>query len=214
MTIWISDYVPNTMGYAIFMQNLLRYNLTYRDLPDGFKSCLNTTCSKEDSRCLGNMFPEISTKYPHSSVEVEIAVSKPPMTNISTSQIQLIFSGDMICRIRLSDGSDVELLKINVDLDFAIAVTLNDAVLKCNVIHLIPTVKVLSSSLDSIPIGTLSQEVETLCNLLLVPLLNKKFQEGIRIPLQRGVTLSNSNLNMENHCLKITTDIVLQLRDP
>lgn len=119
LTIWISDYVAKTIGYAIYRHNLLNYTLTCRDLPDKLESCLNTSCSTETC-CLGNIFPGLSSSYPNTSVQVEMALSKAPITNISNNQIQVTLFWVVIYRTRQLSGSDVEVLKINVELDVCI----------------------------------------------------------------------------------------------
>ena len=200
----MSDNVLNTVGYAIFTRNLLIYNLTNSDLPDNMKSYLNTTCSTQNS-CLGNIFPEISSNYPNSFVEVEMVVTKAPTTNISISQIQITFMGDVICRIK---HSNVEVLKFSVELNAFVNATVDKMVLKGNVTRLTPTVQVINSSLISLSSDALSQAVETLGNSILLPFLNKKCEEGIPIPFPSSTfQFKNLEMDMLDHCLRITTDI-------
>lgn len=204
--IWISDYIPNTFTYAIFTQNFLSYNLTYRDLPSSLKSLLSTTCST-DTCCLGNVFPELSSSYPNSFVEIEMAVVKAPTTNISSSKIQVTSSGYVTFRLRSSNGSDVEVLKINVELNVIIALTLTKNLFKCNVTDLIPAVEVVSSSVGSISSASLSKALDTLCTSIVIPALNKKGQRGVPFPVLRGILFNNADLEMRDHCLYITTDV-------
>lgn len=205
MSLWISDYLPNTLGYAIYRHNLLNYTLTCHDLPDKLESCLNTTCSTE-ACCLRNVFPGLSSSYPNTSVQVEMALSKAPITNISNNQIQVTLSGVVIYRTRLN-GSDVDVLKVNVELVVCIVITLNAAVLKFNVTHLIPSAVVVSSSVGSISSEKLSQALETFSNSLLIQKLNKKGQKGVSFPVLSGIKFNNIDLEMRNHCLYIATDV-------
>lgn len=206
LTIWVSDYVPNSIGYALFRQNTFRYGLTRRDLPDQFKSCLNTTCSAE-ALCLGSILPELPDKYPDASVEVEMATSKEPTTIISSDALKVTFSGVVTFQIRLSNGSVVVFLKINVKVGVFGVVTLTSGVLRGSVTRFDPTAEVVSSSLDSISSDLLSKAIKMLGDAFIVPKLNEKGQDGIPIPVLKGVTFSETHLEMHNHCFRISTDV-------
>ena len=201
----MSDSVPNAFAYAIYKQNVLNYTFTYSDLPDRLKSFLNTTCSRENS-CMGKVFPELSICHPNSVVEMEMAVSEAPSTNISNGQIQVTLSGVVTFRTRLSNDSVVEVLNMIVDLNVIFVLTLNAAVLNYNVTHLVPTVKVVKSSVGSISSDALSQALETSCYSLLIPALNKKGRKGVPFPVLSGIIFNNTELEMQNHCLYIATD--------
>lgn len=206
MTIWMSEYVLNTVGYAIFMRNLLKYNFTKKDLPHNTRSYFNTACSEEE-KCLGNMSPEISNNYPNSFLEVEMDVIKAPTINISTSQIQITLSAVVTSRVRLSDISDIEILKVSVVMNALIAVTVNANILKFRITHLMPSVEVISSSVGQLSREDLLSAFDYLSNLVFLPFLNNKLGLGIPIPVPDKIKFINLEMEMLDHCLHITADI-------
>lgn len=206
LTIWISDYVPNTFGYAIFRRNILRHNLTQSNLPDGFKSCLSSSCS--GPCCVGNVFPMLSNQYPNASIEVELVASKAPTINISSSSgIVVTFFGVATFRARLPAGSLVEILTINVTLNAFVTVTLNSTELQRNVTKIVPTVAVLKSAVGPISSDVLVRHIELLGKMLVIPQLNKKIGDGIQLPLPMNVQFKDAALEMQDHCLRIATNV-------
>lgn len=206
VAVCVSEYVPNTMCYALYTQGLMSYILTPSNLPDELKNGLSTTCPPEDN-CLGNIFPELSSKYPNSVVEVEMAVNKAPTTQISSSGIRIDVSGAIICRAKLPNDTITEVIKLNVYLSVSVHATLSTNLLRCNVTQFVSSVEVVSSSLNNIPNDMLSQVVDSFGNSLLIPSLNNKCQEGMPIPVLNGVAFTNVVLEMKDHCLYFGTDV-------
>lgn len=205
LTIWVSDYVLNTIGYALYRQNILRYTLTKRNLPDSFKQFLDITCQR--SHCFGTTFPFLSTRYPNASVEAEMTATQAPTATISSREFQVTFSGNISIRIRLVDGSLVNFLTLSVTLKVFGWVSLSGTTLRSNVTRIVPTVSNFWSSVGLLPESAVLLAIYHVGSMLIIPKLNEKGQQGIQLPVLDYIKFKDASLQMQDHCLIVKTNV-------
>ncbi|ELU02492.1 hypothetical protein CAPTEDRAFT_207305 [Capitella teleta] len=91
-TIWLTDYIINTLTYVVHKHGVLNYDLTPNDLDPKDRGILNTTCSS--LICFGSVL-SVREKFPNSAIAVAMATSKPPTLAISPAGVHVAFEGRM-----------------------------------------------------------------------------------------------------------------------
>lgn len=205
VTIWISDYIGQTVGLALQRQDVLRYHLSRDSLPDSNKDYLNTTCS--GSYCFGSFFPQVSRAYPNASVELDLAPSGPPRVEISPRSMRWTIYALVTFSARLSDGTLVRMFRANMTVSVGIAVSLIDAVLRGNVTGLLPSVSILDSAIGTVSGPLLQTVLKTAVGKFALPELRKVAWKGVPLPTVSGVQLVDPRIEMLSHCLVVTTDV-------
>jgi lipopolysaccharide-binding protein len=205
LTILVSDYILKTMGYVLYKHDILKYNLTKNDLPPDERGFLNTTCTSV--ACFGFLIPQAGKAFPNASAELEMFASSYPTATISSTDIQGNFAGIIAYRARLSNGSLVPMFRTKVSAVVNLDVTLNNMVLRGNLTKLTPTIQVVETQIGPIPDFILNGVFNLAAKLFIIPGLNAIGQKGIPIPSIKDVQFSNTKLEKDNHCLRISTDV-------
>lgn len=205
LTIWISDYIAQTVGYALQRQDVLRYHLSRDNLPESSKDYLNTTCS--GSICFGSILPQVSHAYPNVSVEVDLAPSGPPRVEISQRSMRWTIFALVTFSARLPNGTVVQMFRTNMTVSVGIAVSLVDSVLRGNVTGLATSVSVLHSAIGTVSGPLLQTVLKTAVGKFAIPRLRKFVWNGVPLPTISGVQLVDPRLEMQPHCLVVSTDV-------
>ena len=206
VTIWISDYIAQTVGYVLQRQDLLRYHLSRDSLPASSKDFLNTTCSG-GGFCFGSFLPQVSRTYPNASVEMELAPSGPPRVEISQRSIRGSIYELVTFSARLPNGTLVLMFRTNMTVSVGIAVSFIDSVLRGNVTGFLPSVSVLDSTIGTVSGPLLQTVLKTAVGRYVMPLLRNFVWKGVPLPTIRGVQLVDPRLEMLSHCLVVSTDV-------
>lgn len=205
VTIWISDYIVQTVGYVLQRQDVLSYHLSRDILPDSSKDYLNTTCTS--GLCFGSVIPQVSRAYPNASVEMELTLSGPPRIEISPRSIRGTILTLVTFSARLSNGTLVQMFRTNMTISAGIAVSLVDSVLRGNVTGLVPYVSVLDSSIGTVSAPLLQTVLKMVVGKYALPVLRKFVWNGVPLPTIKGVQLVDPRLEMLSHCLVVSTDV-------
>ena len=205
VTIMVSDYIMKTMGYVLFKHHVLKYNLTKNDLPPDEKGFLNTTCT--GIACFGFFIPQAAKAFPNASAELKMFASSYPTATISSTDIQGNLAGIIAYRARLSNGSLVPMFRTKVSVVVNLAVSLSDMVLRGNITKLSPTIHVVETQIGPIPDSILNGVFNLAAKLFILPKLNTIGQMGLPIPVINDVQFTNTKLENDNHCLRISTDV-------
>lgn len=133
--------------------------------------------------------------------------SSYPTATISTTDIQGNFAGIIAYRARLTNGSLVPMFRTKVSVVVNLEVSLNDMVLRGNLTKLSPTIQVVETQIGPIPDFILNAVFNLAAKLFIIPKLNTIGQKGIPIPAIKDVQFTNTKLENDNHCLRISTDV-------
>lgn len=205
VTIWVSDYVLNSMSYVLFKNGILKHTLTKRDMPPEDQGFLNTTCTSFE--CFGFLIPQAASAYPNASVEMEMAVSSNPIASVSRAGLKGTGLGTVAFRARLSNGSLVPLFKTNVSVAISLTVSLSDMILRGNITEITAVVQVTETQIGQISDQILTTLSNLIAKTVAIPRLNVICQKGIPIPSIKDVRFVNIRLENDNHCLRISTDV-------
>ena len=206
VTFWASRYILNTAGYVLQKRNILRYNLTKKDLPEKFRSRLNTTCRLFDG-CIGALVPQVGKMFPNSSVEVEMFSSAAPAAGIDPQKITGSFAGVAVLRARRSDGSLAHLFGMNITAKMTVAPRLDGNVLKATITSMEDALSVIDSSVGPVSTTLLRLAFDVFKNTFIIPKLNEAGGEGFPLPTTKGVQLTNVRLQLEKDCIRVSTDV-------
>lgn len=205
VTIWISDYIAQTVGYVLQRQNVLSYHLSRDILPDSSKDYLNTTCT--GGLCFGSFLPQVSRAYPNASVEMDLVLTGPPRIEISPRSIRGTILTMVTFSARLSNETLVQMFRTNMTVSVGIAVSLIDSVLRGNVTGLVPYVSVLDSSIGTVSAPVLQTLLRTAVGSYVLPVLRKFVWNGVPLPTISGVQLVDPRIEMLSRCLVVSTDV-------
>lgn len=206
VTLWLSDYILNTAGNAMYNHGIFKHTLTARDLPQEYRGYLDTICSTT-TFCFGGLVPEIRKRFPNASVEMEATATEPVKALITSQAVEGRSVGSVIHRARLSDGSLSYLFTANVSVIISILPRLDATSIKGKVIKLTPEIKVTNSSVGVVSGAALTAMFKIISAQYIVPQLNVIGERGFSLPMIKHVQFMNVNLTTMDHCLCVTGDL-------
>ena len=206
VTLWISDYVLNTVGYVLHKHNILHGLVTKNDLPKEQRGYLDTTCTSV--MCFGNLVPQVAQSFPNASVEMEMVVTAPPTVEITASDVIGHFAGVITYRARLANGSVADLFKTKLNVGMYLNIYLNNSVIKGKVVKFTSAITVTESHIGPISSLILNAVLKLAANFYIIPKLDMVGERGIPIPVLKNVRFTNTQLHLESHGLRIATDVV------
>ena len=208
-----SPYLANTAAFAIQEEGYLKYNITPDTLPVDGRS-LFTTVLFED------IIPDFYKKYPHMNITVNIYATKPPILKASTEGATLEGSGmievgvyDANC-----DNAIVHAFSLEVEGSTKVEIGLVQVDSKTNVTGKVDTldwkISVKDTEVGAINTSSITEFVDSLSNLVIIPLANRYASVGWPIPTILGVELENSEVTLGNGYILIGTDIIYEPQLP
>ena len=192
--------------YVLQKRGVLRHNLTKNDLPESSRHLLNTSCAFFD-RCIGALVPQVGKKFPNASVELEMYSSVPPVAGIDPQNLTGAFSGVVVLRARLSDGSLAHLFGMNVTAKIRVAPRLEGTVLKATVTSMENTLEVVDSRVGRVSAELLGLAFDVAKKSFIIPKLNEAGATGFPLPTVKHVKFTNTAIQLENNCVRVATDV-------
>lgn len=204
ISIFLTDYVLNTAGWAFYQSGALLYALYDSDIPQQIPFRLNT-------KSFAVIAPGLALKYPDTPMQLVIKavgnnINDSPKANITTSGATLTVRGDAVFNVLVNDtvteaftlGVFV-VLEVSVDVQGGKNITgklqLDDLVLS-----------VASSNVGDIQVQALNTFVGSILKFVVVPYVNTIFAQGIPIPTIPGLTLVNSVVVFRERFIGISSD--------
>lgn len=205
VTVWVSEYILNTVGYVLYKRGILVYNLTKNELPESIRGVLNTSCT--NVACFGFLVPQAATVYPDASVEVQMFVSSYPTASISVGGFHGNFSGQINFYVRLANGSLEPMFKTRLSVTVSLTASLNGTSLRATIVDVSSTVEVTESEIGEISDPLLNGAFTLISNFFIIPKLNAIGEKGIPIPSVSDVHFTNTRLELADHCMRISADV-------
>jgi len=204
ITIYLSQYMANTIGYLLQQRNVLSYSLTRDDVQN--TTFFSTTCST--GPCFGTLFPNAQTLFPNSHVELRMATTEPPTLTIAPSAATGRFRGNMDVVVRQADGASRSILSLEVGFETEVSVEVQGSMLKAQVTTLSPSVTVLHSQIGNNPQASqLNELVQFLATNFIIPKLNEVGEEGIQVPNMYGVEFVDPTLRKIQGAIEFSTNL-------
>ena len=205
-TLWASSYMLNTVGYVLQRRNILRYNLAKKDLPEKFRSRLNTTCRLLDG-CIGVFVPQVGKMFPNAAIEVEMFSSAAPVAKLDPQKITGSFAGVALLRARRSDGSQVHLFGMNVTAKTTVVPRLDGNVLKATITSMEVALSVIDSSVGPVSTTLLGMVFDVLKKMFIIPKLNEAGEKGFPLPAIKHIQFTNTVLQLDKECILVSTNV-------
>jgi len=210
LTLWISEYTFNTVGYVLYKHNLLQLIITDAALPLADRGFLNTTCT-QSVVCFGEFFPAIHKIYPNAVVELGISAGDKPQLTFSPTGVDCHFVVVVSFDVRLANKSLAHLFKASFTTtapNVQVFINGSQNVVRFSVDKIsAPTVIIIDSDVGLVSTSVLTWLFNEVTKRAL-PMIKEIGEEGFVLPQVVGNwKLENVGLDMESHCLRFTTDI-------
>jgi len=187
LQVFISDYVLNSAGFALFKAGLLAYNITDQMIPSYSPIRLNTSS-------WSFILPQLASKYPNTAMIATIQATQPPSAIISPKGISLAITSAIQFQVLPTGSMATPVFTIGLNLTAAMMVHIvNGSLLTANISNLVPSVAMLWSDVGTIPLSLLNQGIQALTSMLL-PVVNDFLSRGFPLPAFPGLTLTNPTI--------------------
>ena len=206
MTIWLSDYVANTAGYALFEHGALEFNISKDDVPPEYRKLFDTTCPSSEI-CIGRLIPHLAIEYPNASVVLRAGAVAPPTVDVNATGAfgDLEGSGDYYVRLS-DDRSPVYVFRTAVSIRAELEVSIDGQAIKVKAVSLRSNVTVVNSTIGPIPTFFTSVVVGILPKAL-IPLINRVGDKGFPLPNIKSVEYVNAMLVQEERNVCLMMDV-------
>lgn len=111
----------NSYAYFAHKHGLISCSYTKDDLSKAQKQSLDTNCARE---CVGKLLPQVSSKFPNSSIEIDISASDRPVVRISPVEIKASIPLSVVVSARSKDSSSSKTFLFSLGLFWSPSVTL------------------------------------------------------------------------------------------
>ncbi|XP_062619259.1 lipopolysaccharide-binding protein-like [Saccostrea cucullata] len=199
--IWLSDFLFNTMSYSAFSHDMLKYNVTDKNIPG---DVLNTTCKLT---CIGNLIPQIGKMFPNSKVMLNLRSTAMPNMTASNGTTKVEAVGDIKFYAMTPTNKDVYFLTLSANMSTTISVTVEDEKVYAKVIKLPIKIRVKESKIGPLSDSMLNFIVQKIVTVFVEPKLNDLGKNGFPLPIIASVKFVNTQLKLQQNSLLIATDL-------
>jgi len=200
LQITISQYVPDTVGFALWKSGVLVINVDDKMIPPDSPIRFNTDSFQ-------SIIPALYNLYPHKDLKATVdPIASPLITFRSNGTIHVGGQFEMIMYVCAGPTNSTHVFTLGINV-----ITEGKIYMKGNNLMINLTYGNVSVSLRQTDIGPF--DVTILNNLFLlaiaegIPFINHKFADGIPLPVIKGVTFVNPYLGFGDGFIYVNTDI-------
>ena len=205
--IWITEYSPETFMYQAHTHGFLKYNITKTDLPADYASYLNTTCKL---KCIGTLIPQIGSKYPNSTVELDVKTLDVPKVIMTSKTLSTEVSTAVILRAQTPNNTLAYLATLTVNVSLTIQPSLQHENLTGVITDHSFKLSVVKSAVGTLFPSLLNTVIDGVLTIAVIPKLNQLGSKGVQLPMVAGVQFNNTILLLQEGNLLIGTDLHLK----
>lgn len=203
--LFVSDYLFNSLSYQSQIHGVLRYNLTTKDLPPSNKGVLNTTCLS--GVCIGELIPQIASKYPNKQVELRMMSTQTPMMTSLKNEVGVFCMGTIGMYATVPNKPSIYLVNLNVSMNATVNLSIMNEKLYAKIDQLIFNISAFNSAVGPISDRALQFVTRNAIRIFVEPALNKLGKNGFPLPTTGNVKFVNTELNLVRDTLIIATDV-------
>lgn len=208
----ISNYVIDSWTYAAHKHHLLKYDFTTRNLPDGNKDLLMTTCPR--SVCIGTIVPQIGKAFPNSEVTIEISTLDRPRSYFHKDLIQLDVSMLLRFSVHLPNISTVDTFGVRINTKADLTATVNNSILYYSVNNMSYEIGdsggvYLRNHDFTLQVNPLRQVLQIVADNFIVPFLNEIGAEGMPLIIPKKVSFNHTELRIVEDAAIVGTDLTI-----
>ncbi|XP_030832049.1 bactericidal permeability-increasing protein-like [Strongylocentrotus purpuratus] len=200
--IWITEYLPNSAGYALQNVGFLQYNVTPENVPAEEKNYLNTS-----NFALDLLIPQINKMYPNMAMQINVNSTKAPVVKVASTGVQAVLVGDFIPYAILPNKTLAYLFTLSVTISAKVSVNFTGNNITWNISSFSTTMKAVHSAVGPFFTSALQLAVNTAIKVDLIPDLNKLGAVGAPLPQLDGFNFTKPVVSLGEGFLKIGTDL-------
>ncbi|KAL5020966.1 hypothetical protein ScPMuIL_000121 [Solemya velum] len=203
--LWVSDFLFNTAMFVAQKYNFLKFNLTANDLPASQRSVLDTSCV---IMCVGAMIPKIRQKYPHTSVDLEMASSKKPHIDVQNGQLLIRFFGDIKMNALMKNQNPAYLLTLSSAMNMTVNMSIENEQIFGHLQDLKIDIGVKDSAIGNVNKQALQFLLDSAISIFVKPHINSLLKKGFPLPMTDDIKFRNTELLLLSDALVVSTDVV------
>jgi len=196
--IMISEFMPSSLGFAVFSTGLLKVKVSQKDLPHWSPISLNTTD-------WFYLLPNLYKQWPNQLMFMNIYATQGPALDFSASNGATVTSyGELEMRVITSNGS-AQAFVIGFEFSGAATVDLDQDFLIANVTYISGNFSVTSSNIGPFDISLLENLLNLLFSKGIVPLVDTVLNIGVPLPTIDGLSFVDPNIGYNDGYMYISS---------
>lgn len=196
----MSDFIFNSFGYVVHNHKLLSFTYTKSDLPELRKHLLDTSC---ESECFGKLFPNASTRWPHSSVEISVTTSEPPSVQITPESFKVILEFNIEASARLTNDSAPLLFSIHLSVSSLVASSVKNNRICFQMKNPDANITTIESLIGDLPEDHLLVVINQAFQKILSPLIRQFAINGFDLEFGKVLSVNEYEFNLKNGHLSL-----------
>nr|UCK81553.1 lipopolysaccharide-binding protein 4 [Arenicola marina] len=205
ISIGLSQYVMDTLGYVTHTHGLLKKHLTAKDLPPDAAGVLNVTCTS--GLCIGSVLPQLKKLYPHGVLEMAMASTAYPRLVITPKTIQGVFVAQIGFSVRLPSGELKFVFRADVGANMTLTAAMQGTRITASVSNWTTTVEVKDSQIGPVSGWTLDLVLNEAFNRFIKPQLDALGKKGLDVPSIDDIDYVNPSLTLMAGALYLETNV-------
>ncbi|XP_063694485.1 bactericidal permeability-increasing protein-like [Bolinopsis microptera] len=201
VTLWITEYMLNTAGYAYQTAGFLQYNLTSDDIPDKIPIKMTTGFFKY-------FVPILYKTYPDKDLTLWLYVTKPVTFDVNKAGVSGRAEGTITWLVHVNDTL-VPAFTLDAQLDLCVNLSVqlgSNSEIYLDLITVEPYIQLKSSNIGNFSVSALQSFIK-FSRALIVPFVNALVKNGIPLPSFDYVSFTGFDFNLEDGYIQIHTDI-------
>ncbi|XP_065884847.1 bactericidal permeability-increasing protein-like isoform X2 [Dysidea avara] len=203
MYVWVSTYVVNSAAFVYRQSGILAYNITpSSSLPPGVS--INTDF-------FGAFIPELSKRYPHMDMVLDITAGQYPEAVVANNTISLNVPGTLVAMVKLPNNTLTTVFTLGLLIFTKAQVTLASRsgveVIGFQDTLLSIDIKLISSEIGTFDVNSLQKSLQLIATYVIIPDINNYGTNGIPVPTVSGLSFVDPVITLGNNYIQIATDV-------
>ncbi|ELU11065.1 hypothetical protein CAPTEDRAFT_228469 [Capitella teleta] len=206
ITVWMSDYVINSLFYVLHKHDVTKFIFGAGDLPSDHSGLLNMTCP--GSACFGSILPAaIAAQFPDSTVSIEGWTLAQPTLKVDAKGVHAMAELRLDFTAVKPNGETFMLFSTSSKFDASMIGEMDGSKLKFKIKNISPEVTLLESNVDGITGSLLTIIFRVGTNGVLKPMIDDIGEQGIPIPDFDLIEYVNPYLMLKDNTIIMELDV-------
>jgi len=214
--LYITEPTINSVLHAVYANGLIKYNVTYANMPKSYRYILATSCNSffQIQICIGTLFPQLRRLYPRSKAWISLKASNAPTVQLRQREVEFNagFYMDIMVEHRRKSH---HVVTVQGNISLTVEFNMVDNTLYFEVINSTYATRVVNASLDKF---SDDHFFDTLMGIgvdsITIPLINDQGEEGYKLPEYPELQFVNPEIftkNITDGVLILATDFIAKM---
>eukprot|EP01117_Protostelium_nocturnum_P008962 TRINITY_DN3217_c0_g1_i1.p1 TRINITY_DN3217_c0_g1~~TRINITY_DN3217_c0_g1_i1.p1 ORF type:complete len:509 (-),score=179.12 TRINITY_DN3217_c0_g1_i1:164-1690(-) len=199
LEMFMSDFVTNSFSNVFYQEKMFQMRITPDEVPASSWVKLNTDFFQ-------NTIPQLPQRFPHCDMTIVTYATQPPSSVFTPKGANINAIGDMEVWVNVN-GTLKEAFVLTGNFAASGNATLSGHYLKPLVTYVKSAWTLKSSNIGNFPVSTLNFMFDFFGKSFVIPLVNQRIQNGIKLPSVKGINFVNPSLKFSDNILSISTDV-------